>query len=446
MIIPTLVLVTAMQFGDPQSGQRIDDLSHSPWREMPTVNTVSLSTQSSDTPEIPIGPIVNPSMSGIPNSSQPTFSLGAPNPDLQDDNGAGRPPFPPWEGNVPPLHVTVPTQTQLPTRIQQQYQMPPSANGSYIPSASSATVSQMTFSGSTRVENDKVYLTRAVVEFDKLAKLSTPVDGIVVEQSVVRCDAQGNVMRDSSGNPRMIDLQRGVRLFTGQQIVQLDTRIADSQLETALTKLNLANMEAAQTIAIVYAKAAMDTAKSDWDRNYGISEKVPGAVTDAELELKWLQYVQAFLSLKKAEIEHLIQQESVKVQEEEVKYAKTQIDLRKVKTPFDGIVVNVFSEVGNSLKPGDIIAEVAQLDKLKVLASVDGKQVTQEQVDGKRATIIVTDAPGGQSEQFDGFVRYAAPIFNMLRQFDVEIEVDNRLVNGSWLLKRGDYVDVVIHL
>ena len=87
------------------------------------------------------------------------------------------------------------------------------------------------------------------------------------------------------------------------------------------------------------------------------------------------------------------------------------------------------------------------LDKLKVVASIDGKKVTQEQVDGKRATITVTDAPGGQNDQFEGRVRYAAPTFkDSQRTFEVEIEVDNRLVNGYWLLKEGDYVDVVIHL
>lgn len=315
-------------------------------------------------------------------------------------------------------------------------------NGSY---GTDSITAQIESGNTTRIENNKVFLRRAKVEFDKITPLSTPVSGIILEQQTDKCDVEGKVMLRSDGKPIKIDLQRGVMVFTGQQIAQLDDRYPQKQYTAAVTKLAVAKKEAAQTIAIDYAKAQYDTAYSDWKRSYDIAKRTPGAVTEAELEVKRFKVIESQLQIQKAENDHDNQQESVKIQEDEVEVAKTQLDLRRIKTPFNGMVVNVVSQVGKSLREGDTIAEVAQLDKLKVLANVDGNRITQEQVDKKRV-IVTARNPNGQTDDFEGFVRYAAPSFDSQRQFQVEIEVNNRFVNGGWLLKEGDYVDVVIQL
>ncbi len=437
MIIPTLVLVTAMQFGDPQSGAKINDLSHSPWREVATV-PVSYTAQSTEQPAPPTGPTMT-----VPNEPVPlqhpsgpapvagtgTFNLGVADPDIA--GGAAPGSAIPMPSSVPPASYPTPLGPHATT-----------ANGNPVAGYSSQRVD----SGPTRIEGNKVYLSRARVEFDKIAKLSASVGGLLLDLKTVKCDIQGNVMKGSNGQPIMIDVQRGVLLFTGQQVAQLDDRYPKAQYEVAVTKLAVAQKEAKQEVGIKYAEASLRTAESDYRRSLDIAERTPKAVTTAELEVKEFKVTESRLQLEKAIIDREIQQESVKVQKQEVEVANTQLDLRRVKTPFNAMVVNVISQVGNYLKEGDPIAEVAQLDKLKVIGNVDGKLVTQEQVDAKRVTIRIKN-PGGQVEEFEGFVRYAAPSFrDMQRSFEVEIEVDNRLVNGSWLLKEGDFVDVVIHL
>ena len=435
MIIPTLVLVTAMQFGDPQSGARIDDLSHSPMRDVPAVvMPVSYTTQADDSLALPAGTTMPELQTGIPipppMTAEPAFNGNTGfSPDVTTANRSPDIPYMP----VPPRDST-----SLSTVMRAST----SANDSYQTDSMMAV--QSTYYAPTRVENNNVF-TRGKVEFDKITPLSTPVSGIVLDQRTVKCDAQGNVMKGSTGEPIRIDLERGVLVFTGQQLAQLDDRHAQAQFAVANTKLDVAKMEAAQTIGIDYAKAQYDTAYSDWKRSSDIAQRTPAAVTVAELELKWFKVIEARLQMQKAEIDHNNQQESVKVQEQEVQVAKTQLDLRRIKTPFDGMVINVVSQIGKSLREGDVVAEVAKLDKLKVVTLVDGNKITQEQVDKKRVKVTAR-TPNGQADEFEGFVRYAAPSFNDNRQFQVEIEVDNRLINGYWQLREGDYVDVVIHL
>ena len=446
MIIQTLVLVTAIQFGGPQSGANIDDLTLSPWRDVPAANvvkhTAAYANPSEVTQDAMVGLSTPPSipMTPPPNAGTGSFALGVRDPDL-NENGGITPALP------APMQTTQPSPTLQPytpaTPVAAPQTTRPTTGGTSPSRYASAGAE---YSGPTRVENNKIFISRAKVEFDKISRLSAPVGGIVLELKTNKCDVQGNVQKRSDGEPIKTDLERGVLLFTGQQVAQLDDRYPQAQHAVAETKLAVARKEAAQTIGIQYAQAQLDTAMSDYKRSYDISVRTPGAVTVAELELRRFKVTEAQLQLEKAKIDHENQQESVEVQKQEVNVALTQLDLRKVKTPFNAVVVNVLTQVGNYLKEGDPIAEVAKLDKLIVQANVDGNQVTQQQVDGKRVT-VKTANPGGRIEEFEGFVRYAAPMFiDNQRNFQVDIEVDNRFIDNHWELSQGDYVDVVIHL
>jgi biotin carboxyl carrier protein len=425
-----------MQFSDPQSGARIDDLSHSPLRDVPAVVM-----SASPTGHLPPGSVTNGlSIPTPPASSQDIGGNGAPS----DFTQVPSPVF--SVGNSPGVNMPMPPRVDSPN-AQTTFLRPimsPNGNGNGSNGTGFMPGTQNELRFTTRIENNKV-MTRGKVEFDKISRLSAPIGGIVLDQRTEKYDAQGNVMRASNGEPIKVDLQRGVLLFTGQQIAHLDDRYPQAQYAVAKTKLAVAEKEAKQTIGIQYARAQYDTAYSDWKRSFEIAQRTSGAVTAAELELKAFKVKESELQMEKAQSDHDNQQESVRVQEQEVLVAQTQLDLRKVKTPFNGMVVNVISQVGNYLREGEPIAEVAQLDKLKISTQVDGNRITQEQVDKKRVTVTARN-PNGQDDVFEGFVRYAAPTFDSNRQFPVEIEVDNRLVNGYWQLLEGDFVDVVIHL
>ena len=466
MIIPTLVLMTALQFGDPQSGAKIDDLSHSPWQNVPTTTLVAYTEQTTGTPtgtntgtasqftvsQPALSTTTPPATTSTPpafGANVPVFGLGVSDPDLVDGGvpaielpGTIPAPTPSVVGNEP-AQTFAPTTQPTTVMATQNGGSNRSYSGPYTSPGYGAR-SEGGSGDSTKISDGKVHISRAKVEYDKVAKLSAPVGGIVQELRTVKCDVQGNVTRASNGEPIKIDLNRGVLLFTGQQIAQLDDRYARAQYEVAVTKLRVAEKDAEKDIEIRYAKSGWDVAERDLKRKEDVNTRSPGAISLSEIDVSRLSVIQAGLQHEKAISDHETKQDSVLVQKEEVRVAETQLDLRKIKTPFNAMVINVVTQVGNYLKEGDPLAEVVQLDKLKVIANVDGNLITQEKVAGKRVT--VTTVHDGQKEEFEGFVRYAAPNFNSLRQFEIEIEVDNRLVNDSWLLKQGDYVDVVIHL
>ncbi|MCL2348852.1 MAG: HlyD family efflux transporter periplasmic adaptor subunit [Planctomycetaceae bacterium] len=465
MIIPSLVLVSAMQFADPQSGAKIEDLSSVSWRETPVAT-------SPVTPTAPPNPVQQPVLPAIATSPAPQTYLqasglltqqttNAPDPDA---DGIPQGKMLPQNVSPPPGDVPEPvtsdstsstsnstvTQTR-PANMPQTAPFRSNANGYARSSGMSGNAfSTDAFAGSgekTRmiVENGVARLQRAVTEFDKVSMLSAPVGGIVVRLQTPKYDEKGMLVKRSDGEPVWLDLVKGITLFKGQEIALLDSRYATQQLNAANTKLTVAKKEAVKDIDIRYAREKLKTAQATLQRSLDINARTPNVIPDADIDIQRLQVTEATLQVEKSISDQETRQSEVMIQEAEVSVAATQLDLRRIKAPYGSMVTDVKAQEGDYLREGGEIAKIAQLDKLKVKSNIDGTQLTQEQIAGKRVTIMATN-PDGHTEDFDGFVRFASPTFNSMREFQIEIEVTNRQQNGSWVLKDGDFVDVVIHL
>jgi biotin carboxyl carrier protein len=444
MILPTLVLVASMQFADPQSGAKIDDLSHAAWRNVPlpasiqsAVTPVAYTQQSNKTQTDAVQNNNTDSHVSAP-FSEPHYSLlDVPDPDTASRTNNTETPI----STVPLLpeinsDVTTTKYNPAITAVSQQN------FGSEINDLSGYT-SRMS-ENLTVINGDNV-LTRGKVEYDKVSRLSAPIGGIVQQLQTPKYDKQGKLVKNSAGEPVWIDLVRGVILYKDQQICLLDDRYPKAQYEVATTKLIVAKEEAEKDVEIRYAKIKFETSQRTLKRAYDANSRTPNAISPAEIDILTLQRDQALLEIEKAQSDQDTRRQDIKIQEQEVAVASTQLDLRRVKTPFNSMVINVVTQEGSYLREGDPIAEVAQLDKLKVTCTVDGKKLRPEDIDQKKVTVTAS-YPNGQKENFDGFVRYAASSYNDLKEFQTEIEVTNRNINGYWLLKQGDFVDVTIHL
>ncbi|MDR1494101.1 MAG: HlyD family efflux transporter periplasmic adaptor subunit [Planctomycetaceae bacterium] len=441
MILPTLVLVTSMQFAAPQSGEKIDDLSHTSWQNIPIPASALVSvtpvvyTRQSEEPQAGVVPNVAPSAIVSPSENKTEFVLDVPDPDI-----AGR------ENRANIQTPTVPLLAGGSGRFPDEYKTSISAASQNSNTGTNGLVgySARVAETLTVINGDNV-LGRGKVEYDKISRLSAPIGGNVQQLQTPKYDKQGKLVKNSAGDPVWIDLVRGVVLYKGQQICLLDDRYPKAQYEVATTKLSVAKVEAEKDIDIRFAEKKFETAQRNLKRSYESNERVANTVSPAEIDILTLQRDQSLLEIEKSQSDQDTRRQEVKVQEQEVAVALTQLDLRRVKTPFNSMVIGVFTQEGSYLREGDPVAEVAQLDKLKVTCTIDGKKLRPEEIDQKKVTITAS-YPNGQKENFDGFVRYAASSYNDLKEFQTEIEVTNRNINGYWLLKQGDFVEVTIHL
>lgn len=427
MVIPPLVLVAAMQLSGPQDGQAVDAAQIPPWQDIPA-NVQTLAP--SEIPELP-SPEASDAQPHIVKREQFSDSFTSPSRNLGTSVGA-----------LP--DVTTPSAT-LNSGVS-----PPPAQGSYGGYTSPLQTRMQSMEdtklyGETKVFEDRIEIMNAIVKEDYAPIVSAPVAGTLMRLQTPQHDASGRMLLDAQGKPVWTNVRRGTVVFKDQLIANLDDRIPQAQKSVAEAKMEAAKREAEKQIEVDYAEATYETYKAIYEISLAANEKVSNAVSYAELKHQHTQCVQSWLQIEKAKYDLGTKEIEVTMQQQEINVAKTQIDLREVKAPISGMVVELTTEAGNFLREGDPLMQIVQLDKLKISGRVQYEKVDQRIVDKKRVT-VKAKFPGGRTEQFDGIVRFASPVITGGREFEIEVEVANRMEDGYWLLNPGNFVDLTIHL
>jgi multidrug efflux pump subunit AcrA (membrane-fusion protein) len=154
---------------------------------------------------------------------------------------------------------------------------------------------------------------------------------------------------------------------------------------------------------------------------------------------------EANLELQKYNINEVKRREVV-VRENELKRTDVQIDLRRLVSPIDGMVVGINAAEGEFLREGDVVIEIAKFDTLWATIKVNVKDYAISDLLGKSATVR-TSFNNGVTETWEGKVVFCPPNVDAGDTFDVNIEIQNRPSGNFWRLQPGMYgVGVEIHL
>ena len=125
---------------------------------------------------------------------------------------------------------------------------------------------------------------------------------------------------------------------------------------------------------------------------------------------------------------------AVAVQEAEVERIDDQLGKHTIRAPFDGWVVERFTEKGQWLARGGIVARIAELERVEVEARVPELSIGSL-VAGAEVRLEFDAAPG---QVWVGRVIRDVPQADLLsRSFPVRIEVENRVDAGEPTLKGG---------
>ncbi len=122
------------------------------------------------------------------------------------------------------------------------------------------------------------------------------------------------------------------------------------------------------------------------------------------------------------------------VQEAEVERIDDQLGKHTIRAPFTGWVVARFTEKGQWLARGGLVARIAELDRVKVVAQVPELSVRFLRP-GNDVRLEFDAAP---NRTWVGKVARVVPQADLLsRSFPVEVAVDNQVMDGEPVLKGG---------
>jgi RND family efflux transporter MFP subunit len=260
-------------------------------------------------------------------------------------------------------------------------------------------------------------------------------------------------------------LDEGDRVKKDQPLAQLLTDTITLELQSAEAELELRRQQLAELEngtrpeEVEQAKARMDSAearrkymtsrRTRWEKLFATNR----AISEEELDeaiASGIEAEQALLEAKAAyelavagpRKEQIAQARAqVAMQETTVDRLKDQLTKHTIVSRFDGYLTAEHTEVGQWVKQGDPVAEVAALDEVEVTAYVVEQHVPHIRV----GMSVMVEVPAVKDRIFSGEVVAIVPQADVqARTFPVKVRVKNETTDGEPLLKSGMYARVML--
>ena len=266
-------------------------------------------------------------------------------------------------------------------------------------------------------------------------------EAIVAERGTVRLDQEAELATDQPGTLESIGATEGERVEKGQVVAQLESDVAEAALAVAAKT-------AESDIDIRYAKAAADVAQMDLEKSLRANEIYSDTVAELEIERLRLAVTRARLQADKAKLD----QEIAELTRDQ---RAAELASHTIRSPLEGIVIEVFKHPGEAVQQGDPILHVVRTDVVRVegfvsvmeAARVRPGDSVQARIDLERLTglpkeVVEKTLPELAEMTFDGKVMFIDPTVDIVTG---DIRVWARVENPGNLLKAGLPATMTIH-
>jgi multidrug efflux pump subunit AcrA (membrane-fusion protein) len=292
-----------------------------------------------------------------------------------------------------------------------------------------------------------VQMSIAACLFGVAARAEEPPGGDpVLERCLVSLVEEAKVPAREPGVLIQLAVREGDVVKKGAVIAKIDDNQPQMERRKALAEHEQAVAKAESDVDVRYSVAAELVAEAEHKKALESHAKVPGSVTEVERDRLMLSEKKGELQIEQAQLERRLAALAAQSKEVEVLAAENAIDRRLIKSPLDGVVVQLFPHEGEWMQPGDPLAHVVRADKLRVEGYVDAARLGPEEVSGRPVTVAVTLA-GGRRETFMGKIVFTSPLVESGGDYRVFAEVENRQAPGTqqWLLRPGQTATMTIH-
>jgi HlyD family secretion protein len=240
-----------------------------------------------------------------------------------------------------------------------------------------------------------------------------------IELEVAAADAELDLRKE-----QLAELQNGTR---PEEIAQMKARMVAAQ-----ARVQYAN--ARRTRAETLFRQGQAMTQEERDEIVALAVEAEQAYLDAKAA-----YELAVAGPRKEQIAQAAAQ--VAVQQAMVNQLKDQLAKHTVVSRFSGYVTAEHTEVGQWLKQGDPVAEVAALDEVEIIA-----QVVEQYVPHVRVGMEVNvEIPAVGSDPLRGVVSAVVPQADVqARTFPVKVRLKNQLSEDGPRVKSGMYARVML--
>ncbi len=240
-----------------------------------------------------------------------------------------------------------------------------------------------------------------------------------------------------AGTIKDIKVVEGQMVAEKDLLVQLEDGKAQAELDVAVAKYSSAETKSqAAKINVEYATSANAVANQDYKVSQQANVAVKGSIPQVTMNEKFLKCEETRLSILKANSDRDVAAEDAKVAAAEVAAAKLMVERHKILSPLAGEVVDIRKHRGESVQPTEAVVRVVRLDTVWVQGTVLAANYARAELDGQDVSVEVVVA-NHATQTLAGKVIFVNPLTVSGGTYMVRAKVENRKVDGSWLLSPG---------
>ncbi|MBS0202269.1 MAG: efflux RND transporter periplasmic adaptor subunit [Planctomycetes bacterium] len=249
--------------------------------------------------------------------------------------------------------------------------------------------------------------------------LSSTDRALVVSNCRVSLVRRAALAGSRLGILREVAVEEGDLVEAGQVVATL----RDDQARQALA---ISQKEMSNNVELRLQRKVSELATLEFSKAMELNRSIPGGVSELDVKKLRLAAEKAILQIEQADYQ--LQMAALRTKDAEIT-----LESYRITAPFSGVVLQVQKHPGEALGAGDVVAEIANFDTMRVGGFIP--LAASNRIQRGAAVIVEVAAIDSQHPlQFEGRVTSIAPIVNEVSQ---EIRVWAEVENRNQILKDG---------
>ncbi len=248
---------------------------------------------------------------------------------------------------------------------------------------------------------------------------------VEVPNMVIRLVEQVNAPARETGALAALNVTEGQLVAAGDLLARVEDNEAGLALERAKLELDVARRNAENDVGIRFARKSLEVARAELQRCVDSVRKLPKSISDSEMDRLRLLVEKGSLEVEQAQRDAASAMSNQKIKENDCKAAQEKLDRHRISAPIAGVVVRVYRNHGEWVKPGEPVVRILRLDRLRAEGFLKSRDLTPG-LQGRTVKLVV-DLPGDAGREFLGKISFVDPEVDPVNsQVRVWVEVQNQ--------------------
>lgn len=264
---------------------------------------------------------------------------------------------------------------------------------------------------------------------------------ILVDSCIVQYIEKTPIPARADGSLMDLTFREGDIVTKGDVLATIDDTAAKLAVEAKKAEYKEAMLNASNDVNIRNARNTEKLARAELKSFEELMKQ--GAIPYWEMKKKEFEADRAALSIELSEMEHKVAQVQMIAKRTELEMAEFELTKRQVTAPLTGQIEERVAQTGQWVQPGEPIATLIQMDKLRVEGDVNALKYAGQIRKGAPVEVTIF-TESDKSVPLSGKLGYVSLEINSRGEYRVWVEVANKTIGDDWLFKPGMKAEIMI--